>query len=513
MALPGWKKVNSVEMINVLKLLGIANQNPSTEIKLGLIYNWYAATDASFIYADGWKIPTTTEFNTLRSNGSNYATGFKETGTTYWTAPNTWATNAFEFNGRGAGWRDSDGDFLNISERLIMLTTASSGDNTTAYFMQYDASAFNFASYPKKSGASIRLLKVSTSLSDGETGTYIGNDGKTYRTICIGNQEWLADNLAETKYRDGTPIPEVTGAAAWAALTTGGLCAYNNDWANAFITQSGNVRPKLMFIGAGIDNNLILSKSAISYEPEAISLFDNMVVEPSDALKIIINTAIRDLKLYGIWNKLDFLSVYAMHTEQAALLDWKGYSNQTNQNGMDFTQYTGFSYDTSLATVFINTNFDPSTDGVNFTLNDAMMGVWQEDRGDTAASPFMGARLSGNYNATMFRSGSNMTGIINGADTAQQILKPFSFGLTLMQRESNTTIRGIIDGSLGNNVTFASTMPVQRNLYVRGAQAFTVSGFSTNMFRASVAGASLTETEHQNFYSVMNAYMAAVDSL
>ena len=57
-------------MINVLKLLGIANQNPSTEIKLGLIYNWYAATDASFIYADGWKIPTTTEFNTLRSNGS-----------------------------------------------------------------------------------------------------------------------------------------------------------------------------------------------------------------------------------------------------------------------------------------------------------------------------------------------------------------------------------------------------------------------------------------------------------
>lgn len=512
MALPGWKKVNSVEMINVLKLLGIANQNPSTEIKLGLIYNWYAATDASFIYADGWKIPTTTEFNTLRSNGSNYATGFKETGTTYWTAPNTWATNAFEFNGRGAGWRDSDGDFLNISERLIMLTTASSGDNTTAYFMQYDASAFNFASYPKKSGASIRLLKVSTSLSDGETGTYIGNDGKTYRTICIGSQEWLADNLAETKYRDGTPIPEVTGAAAWAALTTGGLCAYNNDWANAFITQSGNVRPKLMFIGAGIDNNLILSKSAISYEPEAISLFDNMVVEPSDALKIIINTAIRDLKLYGIWNKLDFLAVYAMHTEQAALLDWKDYINHTNVNGMTFTAYSGFSYDASIATVYVNSNFNPSTNGVNYTVNDAMLGVWIEDRGDTAGTAIMGARLSGQYASYLVKS-TALFGTINTSDINILNIKPWNWGLTLGQRESSSIIRGVVNASLGNAVSQASGRPTDRVLWIRGAQSYTTPGFSMSLFRASVAGASLTETEHQNFYSVMNAYMAAVDSL
>lgn len=499
-------------MINVLKLLGIANQNPSTEIKLGLIYNWYAATDASFIYADGWKIPTTTEFNTLRSNGSNYATGFKETGTTYWTAPNTWATNAFEFNGRGAGWRESDGDFLNISERLIMLTTASAGDNTTAYFMRYNASAFNFASYPKKSGASIRLLKVSTSLSDGETGTYVGNDGKTYRTICIGSQEWLADNLAETKYRDGTPIPEITGSAAWAALTTGGLCAYNNDWANAFTTQSGNVRPKLMFIGAGIDNNLILSKSAISYEPEAIALFDNMAVEPSDALKIIINTAIRDLKLYGIWNKLDFLAVYAMHTEQAALLDWKGYSNHTNQNGMDFTQYKGFSYDTSLATVFINTNFDPSTDGVNYTLNDAMLGVWVEDRGDTARPALMGVRYSGKYASYIVKS-TALFGTINTSDTTILNIKPWNWGFVLGQRESSTVVRGVVNASLGNAVTQASGRPTGSVLWIRGAQGYSTPGFSRSLFRASVAGASLTETEHQNFYSVMNAYMAAVDSL
>jgi hypothetical protein len=34
-------------------------------------------------------------------------------------------------------------------------------------------------------GHSVRLVKESTSLSDGQEGTYTGNDGKVYKTICI----------------------------------------------------------------------------------------------------------------------------------------------------------------------------------------------------------------------------------------------------------------------------------------------------------------------------------------
>ena len=78
-------------------------------------------------------------------------------------------------------------------------------------------------------------MKTTTSLTHGQTGTYTGNDGKIYRTICIGTQEWLADNLCETKYRNGDSIPEVTDDSAWAALTTGAMCAYNNDWSNVLI--------------------------------------------------------------------------------------------------------------------------------------------------------------------------------------------------------------------------------------------------------------------------------------
>jgi uncharacterized protein (TIGR02145 family) len=54
-------------------------------------------------------------------------------------------------------------------------------------------------------------------------------DGNTYRTIVIGEQEWMAENLNVNHYANGDPIPNVTDNAQWAGLTTGAWCYYNND--------------------------------------------------------------------------------------------------------------------------------------------------------------------------------------------------------------------------------------------------------------------------------------------
>jgi uncharacterized protein (TIGR02145 family) len=50
--------------------------------------------------------------------------------------------------------------------------------------------------------------------------------------VTIGTQIWSSTNLDVTTYRDGTPIPQVTDPAAWASLTTGAWCYYNNNSAN-----------------------------------------------------------------------------------------------------------------------------------------------------------------------------------------------------------------------------------------------------------------------------------------
>ncbi len=48
-------------------------------------------------------------------------------------------------------------------------------------------------------------------------------------TVNIGTTIWMQKNLDVTTYRNGDPIPQVTDGTAWAGLTTGAWCWYNND--------------------------------------------------------------------------------------------------------------------------------------------------------------------------------------------------------------------------------------------------------------------------------------------
>ncbi|MBN2819765.1 MAG: fibrobacter succinogenes major paralogous domain-containing protein [Bacteroidales bacterium] len=54
-------------------------------------------------------------------------------------------------------------------------------------------------------------------------------DGNYYKTIQIGTQTWMAENLQTTKYNDGTPIVLITNNDEWTETHIGAYCWYDND--------------------------------------------------------------------------------------------------------------------------------------------------------------------------------------------------------------------------------------------------------------------------------------------
>jgi uncharacterized protein (TIGR02145 family) len=60
-------------------------------------------------------------------------------------------------------------------------------------------------------------------------GSMTDQQGNVYKTIVIGTQEWMAENLKTTIYRNGNAIANVIDGNQWAGLSTGAWCNYENN--------------------------------------------------------------------------------------------------------------------------------------------------------------------------------------------------------------------------------------------------------------------------------------------
>jgi uncharacterized protein (TIGR02145 family) len=60
-------------------------------------------------------------------------------------------------------------------------------------------------------------------------GSMTDQQGNVYKTIVIGTQEWMAENLNTSIYRNGDAIPTNLDNATWQSTTSGAWAYYNND--------------------------------------------------------------------------------------------------------------------------------------------------------------------------------------------------------------------------------------------------------------------------------------------
>lgn len=102
-------------------------------------------------------------------------------------------------------------------------------------------------------------------------GTMTDQEGNIYKTITIGTQVWMAENLRTTKYRNGDNIPQVKSNDTWKNLTTGAYCNYNNtknlDTIATFgrlynyyaVTDGRNIAPEGWHVPTDSDWNVLIS--------------------------------------------------------------------------------------------------------------------------------------------------------------------------------------------------------------------------------------------------------------
>jgi hypothetical protein len=156
----------------------------------------------------------------------------------------------------------------------------------------------------------------------------------------------------------------------------------------------------------------------MAYCTEALAYFARMDVQPSTALKNLINNTITGMTSAGIWAELDAFWFMNLHTAQASKLNIKGSGNTqtwyTDTQPVSFSAYTATEItgnNNGVNYSHIDTGFNPSL-ATKFTQNNAGIYFNINKNGDTTGGAD-GAYDTNNWNAVLVGYNAYSSNYIN----------------------------------------------------------------------------------------------------
>jgi hypothetical protein len=262
---------------------------------------------------------------------------------------------------------------------------------------------------------------------------------------------------------------------------------------------------------ANLTNQATTNNSEVSaYVAEYLAVYNAFENTPSDADAAAQNAYVKAGVDDGWWGDGDREFVFASHASgRDSLLDWLDPTNNakvaTLVNAPAWVQYQGYTGNGSSS--YINSNYTPSTDAVNFAQDSASFGVYI--RSDVNGFQIdAGTYGSGSKNYIVSRSSNNYNLILNSADLALASAQINSQGLTCVNRAVAGTVQGYKNGSFVNDRVLASAAVTNIPFYILAGNLS--SGpflYSTRQQSMNYYSGSLDAAKHLSKYNAFQTLM------
>jgi len=223
---------------------------------------------------------------------------------------------------------------------------------------------------------------------------------------------------------------------------------------------------------------------------------------PSGGQQTLQNDLLVALKAAGVWSKLDTFANFATDGDSNfALIDWKRLSNYTAFNSPTFTTNEGFTGNGTSS--YVDSNYNPALSGVNYTLNDASISIWNNTfvlnnfiSGISSSAKNCLRMSTSSANVRINMDNNNFTPSVDFSDASKKLRQ--------LNRTSATDATAFQDTTSSTHSGTSVSVENENQLILRASGVYS----STEVAFFGM-GASLV-AENTDFYNALNAYKTSI---